>query len=252
MIKRPLRKLTSSSSQVPVCTNVFNYGAGDGSSGTLSRLVPASEIGLSSSGNTIGVLNTSLVPSKISNPTRLLFGLPTSLQLSSDTLPVPVPLSVAFSTSADVDIVQSVSPGVLKSAGTQGFYFRNELPSDYYIMVGSYLVSGESTFKQRAVIVAVPQGVSPATAQISSVPGFVANFTMAPGEVILDTPKVINPNTYFRVSFDISTPVAVGALQPLTTATSAVLGNFVASSVSGMPSATFVPKVEQVTFVCFS
>lgn len=253
MIKRPSRKLLYRVAQTPLCANVYDYNStGGGSSGALSRLVPASEIGLSSSGNTIGVLNTDLVPSTIVNPTRLLFGLPSNLVLQKNSS-TPVPLSVVFSTSSNVDIVTSVRPGEKKQAGSAGFYFRNQFESDYYYMVGSFLTSGGTEFSQRAVIVAVPAGVSPSSAQISDVPGFVATFTMEPGVVRWTGDSfVLNPNIYFRVSFNIATPVAVGALQPLTENTSAVLGYFDTTVNGGENVSQFRPKVEQVTYVCFS
>lgn len=249
MIKRSNRLLYRVN-QTPLCANVFDYsggGGGGGFTGSFSRLVPASEIGLSSSGNTIGVLNTKFVPATITNPDRLLFGFPTSVQtdVTSTGSRTDIPLSVKFSTSSDVDIVQTV--GQSRPAGSAGFYFRNQLPSDYYVMIGSYGNSG--AIKQRATIVSVPKGVSVGSSLISDVPGFVTTFNFQAPALSGSQPTVFNPNDSLTASFSIATPEAIGSLQPLTEDSSFVVGYYEKVSLSQL---TYVPRVDLITYVCFS
>lgn len=251
MIKRSNRLLYRVN-QTPLCANVYDYsggGGGGGFNGSFSRLVPASEVGFSSSGNTIGVLNTKFVPSTITNPDRLLFGFPTSIQTDvSSGGRTDVPLSVRFSTSSDVAIVQSVSEQPYP-AGTAGFYFRNEIPSDYYVMIGSY---GSRPFKQRATIVSVPKGVSVGSSLISDVPGFVTTFKYQPGSYPGTTPTVFNPNDSLTAEFSIATPEAIGSLQPLTEDSSFVVGYYQKSVDFPSSTLTYVPRVDLITYVCFS
>jgi hypothetical protein len=175
-----------------VYTNVYDYSSGGGGGPGISspsRLTPASDVGFSSSGNTIGVLNTRFVPYTITEPTRILLGLPTSTVLPDDNTTVPLYLSVNFSTSSDVNIVTRGSTSVDYFAGSSGFYFRNELKSDYYFMLG-YLGGRRTVY-----LFSVPINTNLNSAVMSSIPGFTATFGLTPkGTSIAVPPGIYNFN----------------------------------------------------------
>jgi hypothetical protein len=233
---------------------VYDYGGGGGSS-TSSRLVPAADVGLSSTGNTIGVLNTEFAPATITNPDRVLFGLPSNFVISPGSgVVTPVNLNVNFSSSTNVDIVSSAPLGVTRFPGSQGFYFRTQLKSDYYYMVG--YVSG----KKVLYLFTVPQGTNLASVTLSQVPGIVSRFRffedgarLSSGNLnTLVTPEEApRPSSRFSVDFEQSFLSQIGRAQkvPIQGA-SLLIGEAVNTVADGIT--RYRPIVDSVVFTCFS
>jgi hypothetical protein len=195
-------------------------------------------------------------PATITNPDRILFGLPTNFVAPSGPLYTTsdVKLSLGFSSSSPVDLVESVELDKDRYPGSQGFYFRSQLESDYYYMIG--YVNGKKTL----YFFSVPSGTDLKQITLSDVPGVVIKFaffeygaTIPSGNLntYVDPGQIPDrPSSRFRCTFSQTELGQIGRAQPVPlTGASVTVGQ---AMVYPGGFVQYIPLIEEVVFTAFS